>query len=1060
MDPLKFILRNSLPLNLLMALILVLGLIKTFGMRKEAFPSVDFDMVSVVTFYPGASPKEVEQYVTDVIEDEIENVTGIDTVDSSSIEGMSLIVIKLDPDRTDKEKDKTTDDIQTAIDRIRDLPDEVKDPPLVKTIDSGVMPILEVAITVDGDYRLLHKVAEDLGDEIEALPDIQKVDRNGFREKEFWVEVDPDKLKAHYIPLNLVIGMLSANNLNLPGGVLESDDGDFLVRTIGEFKTVAEIDDIVLRTNASGIKVKVKDIGSTRATFEEEKRYFRTNSRTSVNLLISKKASGDILNLVKDVKQTVKDYKTRSGMGDKVQVSYVNDLSLFVARRLGVLSGNAIFGLILVLGSLLIFLSPGIALVASAGMPIAFVGTLLVMSITGMTINLISMFALVLVLGMLVDDAIIVAENIWQYYEKGERPYDAVLKGTKEVFWPVTSTILTTIAAFSPLLMISGIFGKFIMNMPKVVIIALVISLLEAMIILPPHALDVLKFAEWRKKRRKSSKVNKENEKEVKNSFINRFITKSTESYGYILGFVLRFRYLFLVGIIGVLAGSLWLAKNHVKLVLFPASGVEAFFIRGELKYGTKIDTTSEAISRLEKIVSENVKENELKDFVTIIGVHENDAGDPLKTRGSNLGQIGVFLTAENKREATAFEIIERLRAPIEEEAKKAGIKKVVFEQVRSGPPVGKPIAIRVSGKDLDEIAKVSDLVQEDMKKIEGVKDISENFLPGKDELQVHIDKNQASAALLSVRDIAVHIRAMFEGQVATYVRTGGERIAVRVRYKEEKRKAISAISDSKIANARGIMINLSSVVKIKKTDGISAIVHKDGERSITVSAAINENLISSTEANKALAPYLAKLKQQYPNVTLRSGGEYEETGDSMVSLAQSFIFALLMIYFILSTQFRSLTLPIVVMMAIPFSVIGVITIFYLHNLPLSFLAFIGVIGLSGVVVNDSIVLVDFINKSRERGVAIQKACVDSGMRRFRAVWLTTITTVLGLLPMVYGIGGMDKFLQPAALALGYGLVFGTVLILFFVPSLYMIRVDILNAFRKISSSVVRKLWG
>ena len=361
------------------------------------------------------------------------------------------------------------------------------------------MPVMEVGLYGDMPYADLHKAAEEITDLIEKLPEARRPYTLGLKEKEFWVEVDPKKQRRHHVDLGTIVSSLAQQNVNLPGGTMRTPKREMLVRTMGEVQTAAQIDNIVLRTNDSGRKVRIKDVARTRERFRDSEKLFKVNGIPSINLVIRKQADGDIIRLVAKVKELLFDYKERKGL-EQLQFTFVDDISVFVTNRLGVLLNNGYMGIILVLISLLLFLSKGIALIAALGMPIAFLGALLVMNLMGMTINLLTMFALVIVLGMLVDDAIIVAENIWQHYERGKSPQQATIDGVKEVFFPVSATILTTIAAFSPLLMVSGIFGKFIEAMPKVVIVCLVISLIEAMFILPTHAMDVLRLGKRKPK--------------------------------------------------------------------------------------------------------------------------------------------------------------------------------------------------------------------------------------------------------------------------------------------------------------------------------------------------------------------------------------------------------------------------------------------------------------------------------------------------------------------------------------------------------------------------------
>ena len=495
----KLCLRNSLMLNMLTVIILIAGIVAAFNANREAFPSINFDLVNITTIYPGASAKSVELYVTNQLEEELEQVDGIEEISSTSLESRSQINIKLDPDLANDKKSNAINDIQRAIDRVRDLPKEIKDPPLVTEVTSGIMPVVEIGISGNLEYSKLHNIIEELADIIERLPDARKPALRGFLQREYHVEVDPQKLEAKHVSLRGIITTLNRENLNIPAGVLKAESGEFLVRTVGEVKNEKEIEELIIRTNTSGVHVYVGDVATVKRSFEDNDVRYRVKGQPGIGIIVKKSASGDIISLIDDVKVVVNDYLKKHNL-EHLNVSYINDISIFVRNRLGVLVNNGIVGIILVLLSLLLFLSKGIALVAAIGMPVAFIGALLVMNLLGLTINLLTMFALVIVLGMLVDDAIIVAENIWRHYEEGKSPWDATIAGTQEVVYPVTATILTTIAAFSPLLMVSGIFGKFIEAMPKVVIVCLLISLIEAMFILPSHAYDVLRFIDKKKK--------------------------------------------------------------------------------------------------------------------------------------------------------------------------------------------------------------------------------------------------------------------------------------------------------------------------------------------------------------------------------------------------------------------------------------------------------------------------------------------------------------------------------------------------------------------------------
>ena len=1037
-------------LNLITILIIVLGGIKTYQMNKEAFPAIDFDIVSILTIYPGASPSESELYVTNPIEDELKKVSGIDKVESTSVENWSSVIVYIDPERSDAQKNKTISDIQRAVDTVKDLPDEIPDPPKVESIDSGDMPVLEVSLYGNKTYAELHEIGVAIAERLEDLADVKDANIRGFREKEFWIEVDPDKLAKYNIGLSSITLALKSRNLNLPGGVLKGSGGEILVRTIGEIQTAEQISNLVLRNNSAGITIKIRDIGEVRETFEEQKKIYRSNAQNSINILVNKKATGDIIDLVEDVKRETRNYLQLTN-NDDIEVAFINDMSVFVKNRLGVLLSNGYIGTGLVLLVLLLFLSKGIAFVTALGMPVAFLGCLMVMGYMGTTVNLISMFALVIVLGMLVDDAIIVAENIWQYYENGETPFDACVKGTTEVFWPVTATIATTIAAFSPLLMISGIFGKFIAVMPQVVIIALIASLVEAMLVLPSHAYEILKLGEQfgtsKKKRNKKGEAKTPRVHEV--GFVEKFVNRAIDFYEKLLGYSLRFRYLITAIFIILLSVSSWYAQTKMKKILFPTEGIEAFFVRVSSPHKTSLLRTSEKIAALEKVIA-NLPASELKDYVAHIGEIRDDQQDPLARYGAHVAQIQVFLTPEKDRERSADEIIDFLRIELAPLKTQQEFDELYFSPIRLGPPVGKPVAIRIRGENLEEMNGISDLVQKELTSIEGVSDIADNYNQGKDELKIIVDEQKAAQSLLSVQEIALHVRAAIEGQISSYIRKDGDRIAVRVRYQESERKETEDLKRTRIVNRAGHMVKLSNVATFEESESVQAIIHHDYKRTITVTANVDEALTSSSQVNETIAPFLVTLQNKFPLLTIEKGGEYQDTDESIESLGEAFLVAIVLIFVILATQFRSLTQPLVVMLVIPFGSIGVVAAFVAHDMPLSFLGMIGLIGLSGVVVNDSIVLVDFINNARAKGMGVYEAIIYAGRRRFRAVWLTTLTTVFGLIPLVYGWGGHDLFLKPAATALGYGLIFGTLLVLFLVPTVYLIRVDAIKLLHKL----------
>lgn len=1045
--------KNSLLVNLLTVVVLVVGSVKLYQMRREAFPAIAIDYVWIHTGYPGAGPKEVEKYITDPLEREIEKVDGIKKIDSSSTEGLSKITIELDPDRSELDKDRTVTDIQRAVDQAKDLPNTLPDPPLVIRPNSKENPIIDIAVGGDIPYDELHPIVERYRDRIEDLPDVNDLKWRAERDAEFWIEVDREKMQRFEVSFGQMIRALDQQNVNLPGGAFDTKAGELLIRSVGELKVVDDIRKVVVAANASGGMVRIADVAQVRRAFSDELIHLRANGKAVVLLSATIDSSkGDIIRAIADIRRESDEFQNELN-DPRLEISYVNDVSEFVNERLTVLSSNGLYGIILVSIILLLFLSKGIALITALGMPIAMLGTFIVMGYAGVTINLITMFAMILVIGMLVDDAIIVGENIWQHYEAGATPLDATIKGTAEVIWPVTATIATTIAAFAPMLMVSGIFGKFIMWLPIVVCLMLFLSLVEAVLILPSHAYDVLCFRDaWRRRRgqpAQAAAVDANWTSESGHHSVAATNVKGAifDGYEFVLTNVLKLRYVFLVAIIGLFGYTMWFAKNKMRLELFPNDDMEAFFVVAKLPPSASMSETTRQFEKIEALVN-TLPADELENVVTYIGLTQNDPGDPFAETGSNIGQVAVYLTPNMHRSRTAMAVMDEVREKMPAVAEAAGFTSWNLEMVRSGPPVGKPVAIQLRGDDYELLYALAQTVAAMVERTPGAKDVAIDYTPGKDELQIVIDNQKAARALLTPSDISQQILAAYEGAIATYIREGGERTPVRVKLQDSKERTLDELRRLDIANAAGRFIPLGDVATLSVRPGVRNLLHRDLFRSIGITANIDEDLTDSKRMNEALEPALRRIEAENQGIFVKLGGEYEETENSMASLTEAYAVALALIFVILAAQFQSVTLPFVVMSSIPFAVIGMIWAFAAHQLPISFVGLIGMVGLSGVVINGSIVMIDFINKARARGMQAFEACLYAGRRRFRAVWLTTATTVVGLLPMVYGIGGMDRFMRPAAITMGYGLIFGTVLILLFVPAIYMIRHDIGRFFR------------
>ncbi len=1024
-----FFAERSLLINIISIGILIAGIMFLARANREAFPKVDFDWVIVRTLYPGATAEDIEKHISIPIEDQLREVDGIEELYTTSVESQSIAAIKLDPDL--ENKDSTINDIKNAIDRYEEFPEDAEDP-IVQELKTSQRPILNVSVMSkkgiknDEDERKLRTHAKMLEDRMLEVDGVAKVTREGYRDREMVIEVDPILLDRYHVAINDVVLALSKRNLNFPGGQVKTQKEEIMVRTIGEVENTEDIGNVLIRANDIGNWVRVKDVARVKDSFDEEVLVSKTNSEQAVNLTVVKKESGDIIDVVDEIFRIVDNFKEKYSKEYDFVTS--RDLSYFVKRRLKVLKYNAIVGFILVMLSLFLTLGWRIALVTTIGLPIAFCIAFIWMGQQGLTINLISMFGLIVVLGMLVDDAIIVAENIYRHLEEGKDVRSAVIEGTTEVIVPVAGTIMTTIAAFSPLMLMTGIMGKFMWALPAVVSVALIGSWIESMLILPSHVLDI-------EKRNKKPVHLRREEKEG-------LYPRVKARYQRALVFVLNNRYKFSLLIMIVFVGTILFAKKNSKFILFPQGNIDRFFIYFEAPKGTTVQEVSRKLVNFEKVVAKLPPE-ELESFDTLAGKIVDQSMRQKEKTGSNYGTISVYLTPEQDRHRKTSEIIKWIKK--ETKAYIKDFDQVDYENLRTGPPVGEPVNITIKGDSFPEILKVADIFKKYLEKVKGITDVKDNFDDPKKELKIFLKDKVSAIAGISVFDVASTVRASFKGTVATKIKKSDEEIDIRVIFPEKFRNNINNLKLVKVSNRIGNLVPLNQIASFQESEGISLISRIDRKRAVRVTANIDEKAkhLSSVYINNLLQKDFAGVEKDNPGIIVDYLGEFKDTQESMSSLRRSFLIAVIIIYIILVGIFRSLLHPLIVMSVIPLSFIGVVWVFYFHGMPLSFLSIMGIVGLAGVVVNDSIVLVDFIRNARAQGLSPYEATVEAGGNRLRAIFLTTLTTFLGLVPTAYGIGGLDPFLVPMAVSMAWGIAFGTFITLFATPLLYLLSSDL-----------------
>ncbi len=1040
----EFFVRNHLFGNLLTVFVIGVGIAAAFQIKREAFPNIKFDILSVVSIFPGATPEDVEKLVTNPIEQDLKEVDGIKKVQSVSVENQSTIIITLDPDQTTEAKGKS--DVEDVIDSLEDYPKDAEKPKVI-TVESKREPIIEISLAGPvADDRLL-TIGESIEKEIESLKGVAKVVIRGKRDREFHVEADPIKLARERVTLDEVILSLKRQNLNVPGGSIEARDGDLktrekFVRTVGELRNIKDIENTVVRANDLGQPITVKAVAKVTEGLERARILTRTDGKSSLNLTVLKKENADAIDMVDLVRDRMEQLKPQLAR-EQIEIAYIDDFSMYIRRRLGILTSNLAIGLLLVLGCLPLLIPFRFSLLIALGEPFAFLGTILLMHYFGYSINLISMIGLIIVSGILVDDSIVVTENAVRLVEKGWTPIKAAVEGTMQIIGPLTASVLTTSMAFLPMAFMSGIFGKFIVFIPIAVLLALMVSLFETFFILPSHV------AHWIK----SKEVTQAQAAAKRPNIMERFLgtTRSfwdariVPLYLKFLAVSIRRRYLVMSSVLGFVGFSIFFAASSMRVVLFPPDGIEVFFIRTEAPPGTSLHNHALALEAIEKKVAA-LDKTEMMNFTTTVGLVQQDVNDPNTRRGPEFGQIVVYLTPEMERKRKAEEIIADLRAKV---GKPPEFDKLLFARINPGPPTGKPISLGVRGKTYEEILPAVTELEKILAQMDGVMDVSNSYLLGKDELRLIVDDRQARSAGLNVDVIGNSVRAAFEGIEATKVRSLDEERAIRVSFPRDYRESAEAIKAIAVPNPQGALIPLSQITRVERQRAPLLFQHEDNQREVRVTGDVDVKKTSALEANGKIRELIPEFKKKFPAVTVAFGGEDEDTIESFQSLGRAFMLALLGIFLILVLTMKSLMQPFLVLLTIPLGLTSVIWVFFVHQLPISFMGMLGVIALAGIIVNNAIVFIDFINQRRAEGMDQMQSVLEGAKDRVRPIFLTSITTVVGILPTAYGWGGLDMFVVPIAMALGWGIFAGSILTAFVFPASVVILDDVQGLFKK-----------
>jgi multidrug efflux pump subunit AcrB len=1006
----EFFLSRRVLANLLTLFLIVVGIFAFITTRREMIPEFTFYTVMIETRYPGASPAEVEELVTTPIEDEIRTLDSIDRVESFSMENLSLIVVRLDDRLSDVEVDRAVVDVQQAVNRVRNLPKETEVPVVREITSNDPIVLLGVA---GGTLEARDRLAEDLEDAIKNLPGMSKVDLLGDRAQEIWVEADPARLQAQRMSLDEVAQAIAAANVQTPGGSVRLGPEEVLVRTMGPLKTAQDVADVLIRGQESGWTVRVRDVAEVHDTFEKERQRVRANGQPAIVLIPKKKRTADALELIERIKDLMVEFEPRARQAD-ISLVLSWDQSHWIERRLNVMTSNMLQGGLLILAALFVFLDWRLAVVAMLGVPISFASAMLGASLLDVSINMMSLLAFIVVLGMLDDDSVVVAENIYRHLEMGKSPARAAVDGAREVSLPVIASVATVASAYLPFLLVGGIWAKFLSAFPIIVILCFAASLLEAFWIMPAHVLELMRFGR---------PVEKEG---------RRLYRIVAGAYRRFLAWTIQHRYRFMALFLLFAASTGALSYWRLRLVLFPAGTLEQFIVQIEMAEGAPLDRTEAALQRIEGVMAA-LPTGTVSSTLTSAGVIF-DEWDRVR-RGTHRGQIWVFMhPGQSVATAEVDEALERMRSDL---ASLPDLRKISVNKVSGGPPVGKPVFAQVRGPDIDTLRDIAARLKARLAEVPGVYDIQDSLEGGKSEYLIALDEAKAGLAGIRRAGVAEHVFFALEGGEATRLRRGTTEVKVRVKLSEAlpQEQGLAILEELLVPDATQRLTQLKGLVAFQRREGVPQIEHVNFRRSITVTADVDERQITGLGANRIIERAFAELRPQFPGYDLVFGGEEEQTRKSFETFVRSFGVTLLLDFLILAVLLNSYIQPFVVLgLTIPTGLLGAAYALMVHGEPLSFMAILGIVAMAGVVINNAIVLMSFINNNRAAGMPIEEACLEAGYTRLRPIWASSITTLAGLLPTAYGWGGYEPFVQPMARAMAWGLAFAMPITLFLIP--------------------------
>ncbi len=1037
--PIAYMANNHVAANILMLVLIIGGLLIGKSVKQEVFPEFDLDMIQISMVYPGATPAEVEDSLVRPIELAVSGVDNIKRVRATAVENSCSIIIEV---IEGGDVDQIIQDVKSEVDRILTFPEEAEKPMITKM--TNAREVISLLVAGDISASQLRSQAERVRDDLLAKSNITQVNLGGAPPYEISIEISEDNLRKYNLTLGRVAAIIKHSSLDLAGGSIKADGGEVLIRTTAKRYNQTDFSNVTIFTRSDGRQVRLKDIAEIKDGFAEYDQAVYLDGKPAIMISVFRVGKQQPAAIAKTVYKYIEEQN--EVLPSSLKIAVYQDSADLLTQRINLLMKNGTLGLFLVILTLSFFLEIRLALWVAMGIVISFLGAMIFLPALGVSINMISVFAFITILGVVVDDAIVVGENIYVHSKRGKPLLQAAIDGTREVATAVTFAALTTTCTFGALLFVGGFIGNFMGVIPKIVLTVLAISIIEAIFILPSHlsgsiAASTAPF--WIKLEKKRERFDKLTEWAIE------------RVYKPILGWSQRNRFATLAIAIAILLTTIGVFRGGlIKFTFMPQVEADEIVVSLSMPPGTPFSITQKHAERIQAIGEDLIQQHDtdrddgnsnLKHMLVLLGQQIRRGGPhgAATVFSSNIAQIRFLLANADERTVSTNDFATQWRRQVGEipGADQLSFKSDLVQR-------GADIEIELSHSDYDILLTAVEKLKDELSSFSGVREVADTHVIGKRELRLRL-RPEASTLGITERDLAIQVRSAFYGAEAMRIQRDENEVKIMVRYPEADRRSLATIERMRIRTPDGREVPFPQAAYIDDGRGYSSITRTNRRRTIIVSAQINRQIANAGEILSELrAGVLSDITDDYPRLSYDLEGVSRDQHESMQSMSTAMMFGLLLIFSVLAIPFRSFTQPLIVMSVIPFGIVGAVIGHMLFGFNISMVSLFGMVALTGVVVNDSLVMIDFINRERRRGTPFDEAIMISGVRRFRPIIMTSVTTFLGLIPMILETSIQARFLVPMALSLGFGVLFATGITLVLVPTLYLLLEDYFRPFR------------